>query len=112
MSSGYDDLTITIMQLVLCDRQDFFLKLKENPTVEALSKIFENNIIPLLQEYFYDDFEKIQLVLGNKIIKSEEINNNIFNVKSDNIIENKKRYSIDNEALNQIDSYNKTDDSE
>lgn len=29
-----------------------------------ISKTFKNKIIPLLQEYFYDDFEKIGLVLG------------------------------------------------
>jgi len=34
-------------------------------TFEALCQVFKNQIIPLLQEYFYDDWRKIQLVLGD-----------------------------------------------
>ena len=43
----------------------FFLSLKDNSTIEELSYIFRHKIIPLLQEYFYDDYEKIQYVLGD-----------------------------------------------
>ena len=51
----------------------YFLKIKDNQTVEALALIFKNEIIPLLTEYFYGDFEKIQLVLGdNKDWKSKD----------------------------------------
>ena len=55
---------------VLYDREHtighaYFMPLKANPTVETLARIFENNIIPLLQEYFYEDYEKIRLVLGD-----------------------------------------------
>ena len=49
----------------------YFLKIKDNQTVEGLTLIFKNEIIPLLTEYFYGEFEKIQLVLGdNKDWKS------------------------------------------
>jgi hypothetical protein len=59
----------------------YFLKIKDNQTIEALALIFKNEIIPLLNEYFYGDFEKIQLVLGeNKDWKSKSVNN-FFNKK-------------------------------
>ncbi|MBQ9786070.1 MAG: AAA family ATPase, partial [Clostridia bacterium] len=55
---------------VLYDREHtighaYFMALKESPTIDTLARIFENNIIPLLQEYFYEDYEKIRLVLGD-----------------------------------------------
>lgn len=45
----------------------FFTSLikKENQNKDNLKDIFKNKIIPLLQEYFYDDYKKIQLVLGD-----------------------------------------------
>lgn len=45
----------------------FFMKLikEENPSVDTLASIFKKSVIPLLQEYFYEDYEKIRLVLGD-----------------------------------------------
>ena len=43
----------------------YFLPLKDNPTMDLLSEIFRYQIIPLLQEYFFDDWEKIRLILGD-----------------------------------------------
>lgn len=46
----------------------YFMSLKGQKGEEAkaeLDSIFKNKIIPLLQEYFYDDWEKIQIVLGD-----------------------------------------------
>ena len=55
---------------VLYDREHtighaYFMPLKASPTIDTLAEIFANNIIPLLQEYFYEDYEKIRLVLGD-----------------------------------------------
>ncbi len=47
----------------------YFFKLKdiadEEKKFQELKNIFRYKIIPLLQEYFYDDWEKIQIVLGD-----------------------------------------------
>ena len=47
------------------------MSLKTDPTIENLAKIFKNAIIPLLQEYFYEDYSKIQLVLSDNAKKDE-----------------------------------------
>jgi 5-methylcytosine-specific restriction protein B len=41
----------------------YFLNISD---LEGLAKAFLNKIIPLLQEYFYDNWEKISLVLSNQ----------------------------------------------
>ena len=43
------------------------IKNKSQP-LEELKTIFQNKILPQLQEYFYGDWGKIQLVIGNKFI--------------------------------------------
>jgi 5-methylcytosine-specific restriction protein B len=43
----------------------FFLSLREDPSLAELQRIFEGRILPLLEEYFFEDWEKIRLVLGD-----------------------------------------------
>ena len=43
----------------------FFTKLSDDPSINTLAEIFKKSVIPLLQEYFYEDYLKIQLVLGD-----------------------------------------------
>lgn len=42
---------------------------------QELINIFKNKIIPLLEEYFYGDWEKIGMILGNSFV--EKVENNI-----------------------------------
>lgn len=65
---------------VLYDREHtighaFFTKLldPENQTIEVLAEIFRNKVIPLLKEYFYENYEKIQKVLGPAFVKQKDI---------------------------------------
>jgi 5-methylcytosine-specific restriction protein B len=51
----------------------YFLPLKDDPSLERLNHIVLDKVIPLLQEYFHDDWEKIQLVLWKWLIHSEDI---------------------------------------
>lgn len=46
---------------------------EENRNLETLRKIFIKKIIPLLQEYFYDDYNKIRLVLGDNQMKDNDM---------------------------------------
>ena len=95
----------------------FFIALKENPTVECLASIFSKSVIPLLQEYFYEDFQKIQLVLGDTGKKEDE--SNLKFIKDIKVVEKdifvgrvedtidlpEKSYSINPEAFMNIESY-------
>lgn len=48
----------------------YFIKIEEaEEPLKALKEIFENKIIPLLQEYFYNDYENIGMVLGNQFVE-------------------------------------------
>ncbi|WP_445457698.1 McrB family protein [Flavobacterium sp. HNIBRBA15423] len=66
---------------VLLDRDhtighSYFIKVNN---VNDLKHTFKNNIIPLLQEYFYGDYEKIGLVLGKGFFEeAKKYNNKIF----------------------------------
>jgi 5-methylcytosine-specific restriction endonuclease McrBC GTP-binding regulatory subunit McrB len=48
----------------------FFIKVK---SFEELTLVFKDNIIPLLEEYFFGDFGKIGLVLGGEFIKQKSV---------------------------------------
>ena len=49
-----------------------FLELKENNNIDKLENIFKKSVIPLLQEYFYEDYEKIRLILGDNAKDEDE----------------------------------------
>ena len=81
----------------------YFLRLADNNTIETLKDIFQHEVLPLLQEYFYDDWEKINLVLNdNKFLKYEDPPKMPSNDFMDN---EKKLWSIDEKALGKSANY-------
>ncbi|OKO50946.1 hypothetical protein ABH17_026860 (plasmid) [Bacillus toyonensis] len=93
----------------------FFTSLvgEENQTIHNLAHIFLNDILPLLQEYFYEDYSKIQLVLGDNA-KTDDINKFVLDteVKLKNVFKGnpdidlpEKKYEIQTEAFYRTDSY-------
>ena len=47
----------------------YFIGLRDDPSLENLKEIFARKIIPLLQEYFYGDWGRIGLVLGQDFVR-------------------------------------------
>lgn len=48
-----------------CIGHAILLPLKDDPSISLLAHIFSSQIIPLLQEYFFEDWERISLVLND-----------------------------------------------
>ena len=79
---------------------------------EKLKNIFRHRILPLLEEYFFDDWEKIRLVLGDnqkinkdfQFVKEDEINPaDLFGENAGLAIQ--KRYHINKDAFDQPQAY-------
>lgn len=91
----------------------FFTGLKDDPTIDNLAGIFLKNVIPLLQEYFYEDYNKIQLVLGDNGKENEEykfirdtqiVLNDLFKGNPDLDL-GETKYEINRQAFFKIQSY-------
>ncbi len=109
---------------VLFDREHtighaFFTSLLDGDQINQskLMNIFKDKIIPLLQEYFYDDYEKIALVLGENIKKANEHNAIIYEEKYEEdifdsdrkseLLEENHVYKISDKALDKFETYKK-----
>jgi len=66
----------------------YFIDVKNKADLDSAMK---NKVIPLLQEYFYDDWEKIRLVLNDGFIsKIEQKPNDIFDSIDDEFVDEEK----------------------
>ena len=92
----------------------FFTDLKDEPTVQKLASIFKKSVIPLLQEYFYEDYSKIRMCLGDNgkentehmfILANEIKLNQIFRGDTSDVDIPDYAYVIQDEAFDNIMSY-------
>ena len=83
----------------------YFLDLKTSDPLEKLTDIFRDSVLPLLQEYFYDDWEKINVVLNaNSFVASADPP---AMRQTDFVDNDQKIWRIDEKALGNISNYKK-----
>ena len=93
-----------------------FLEKMENDKIDIdinkLENIFKKNIIPLLQEYFYEDYEKIRIVLGDnakdedeQFISAVSIPEDVFEGNIGDIDIPEKKYTINYDNFKNIMAY-------
>ncbi|BDY13884.1 AAA family ATPase [Hydrogenimonas cancrithermarum] len=94
-------------------------KVRDEKRFDELGQVFKNRIIPLLQEYFYDDWEKIRLMLGDnqkdedfrfiQVSKEKNAKDLFGNIESEGfdgmINEEKKIYTLNEKAFKKSESY-------
>ncbi|NUF35433.1 AAA family ATPase, partial [Acinetobacter oleivorans] len=89
-----------------------FMSLNSQSTIDELAQIFKQKVIPQLQEYFFDDWARINLVLnGNGMLKPKPMETSaIFpNVDSEELgyFEDKKIWELVPTSFNSIESFKK-----
>lgn len=89
---------------VLVDRDHtighaFFIN---DTTLDHLRNTFANKVIPLLQEYFYGDYSKMEMVIGSAFFYIKGTNKVKFAVNSNNFDPEGKVYHIKNIASKEV----------
>lgn len=97
-----------------CIGHTYFLPLINNPSIDRLSAIFKQQVLPLLQEYFFEDWEHIRWVLndhrtgGEPFIKTGDQGSTslekLFGSKVASELRD-KRWSVNEAAFTSIGSY-------
>ena len=87
------DLGILLIQLnkritLLMDRDhqighSYFYDIKDTEDVDGLHFIWYQKIVPLLQEYFYNDNEKLRVVIGDSFVKPVAVDQALENALSE-----------------------------
>lgn len=95
-----------------CIGHAYFIHLSENAGIDALAEVFKQKIIPLLQEYFFEDWQRIRWVLNDQ----SKPNEHAFIVKDDGInfdelfpgdvqMNQRDRWRLNDKAFHSVDAY-------
>lgn len=89
----------------------YFMPLVSSPTLEGLAGVFRKQVLPLLQEYFFEDWQKIAWVLNDHRKPEElrfvqQVNAGIGELLGDVEIPGEGRpWSINEDAFERTDAY-------
>lgn len=90
----------------------FFLTLREQRSLEKLGQIFRKQVLPLLQEYFFDDWQRIQWVLNDhrkprscQFVQATELKTQELFGADVNVAQVPLLWSINTEAFDLVESY-------
>lgn len=93
--------------------QAYFMPLQAAPTLAALADIFRQKILPLLQEYFFEDWERIRWVLNDQtkpdgvafIIEDKSLDvSSLFAGVADKLRQS-PQWVLNDKAFDQADAY-------
>ena len=105
------DLLLTINKRIekLVDRDhqighSYFLDITEE---KELQRIFKDKVVPLLQEYFYGDYQKLGRVLGKGFVSSIDSKDDIFADFSVDDLEiyNRPDYNLNPDPFESLDNF-------
>ena len=91
----------------------YFMPLKAQPSLARLSGIFANQVLPLLQEYFFDDWQRIQWVLNDhrkpdpafRFIQAQGMDLKALFGEEAGVSQHRSGWTVNVEAFDQVESY-------
>ena len=84
----------------------YFLRLQDTPEVGVLKDIIRHEILPLLQEYFYDDWARIDAVFNSSEFLSS--NSPSGKIKNEDLFDSdKKLWSVNENSFDEIRNFQK-----
>ena len=99
-----------------CMGHAYFMPLKTDNSLARLALIFRNEILPLLQEYFFEDWQRIGWVLNDQhasvngtepFIRRPQSDLNLADLFGSGVAEklNDQRWELNHQAFNSLASY-------
>lgn len=95
-----------------CLGHAYFMPLKNSASLERLADIFRHQVLPLLQEYFFDDWQRIQWVLndhrkapGHQFVQSKKVSMSALFGDDANVTRTPALWYVNDAAFMQPESY-------
>lgn len=95
-----------------CLGHAYFMPLRHTPTLHKLAEIFSNQVLPLLQEYFFDDWQRIQWVLNDhrkpesyQFVSARDVDVDELFGADVNVAHSSKAWTVNDDAFQCVESY-------